>query len=498
MTDSIKRREFLRTAVATSAALGTTRLVRADPPTRPSLAPTLEVNMAMRPAQVQMLAGASTNVWRFEPTLVKGRSESLSYDPDRFIGTIFRVRQGDRVRVNVLNQLPEPTVVHWHGLDVPADMDGHPRDIFGPGESFAYEFDVMNRAGTYWFHPHPDMRTAAQVMNGLAGMFIVSDCVEDGLSLPRGSYDLPVIIQDRSFTAQNQFQYPGLTNSGFIGNRILVNGQVDPAWSMATCVYRLRVLNGSNARTYKLMWSDGSAVVAIAADGGLLPNPVVRPYILLSPGERVDLWVDLRSKSIGEQIRLRSAAWTPGGPTGGGGLPQGAAFDILTLNITRAFDYPIELAAQLAPLTRYRLEDAVNATAPKQYPVSLQMGMFMLNGRAFEMNGVQANEISRLGDLELIEITNSSGVQIMPHPIHFHGPQFQILSRTIGAAGQANYATVRDGFIDEGWKDTFLLMPHETVRLLVKREKHTGLFLYHCHLLEHEDMGMMRNFRVDP
>ncbi|MFZ4573734.1 MAG: multicopper oxidase family protein [Phycisphaerales bacterium] len=495
------RREFLRLAAGGAAAAGMMALPRsllADPPTRPSLLPTVEIDMPMRVASIPYNAGDPTTVWRFEPTLLKGPAGSVTNLPNNYLGPIIRVKQGQRVRINVRNELPEESVVHWHGLDVPEAMDGHPRDAFLPGQSYLYEFEVQNRAGTYWFHPHPDMRTGFQVMKGLTGMFIVEDCIEDALDLPRGSYDKPLIIQDRTFNAANQFAYTPMTNSGFLGNTIFVNGQPNAAWSVANCVYRFRVLNGCNARTCKLAFSDGTPMTAIAVDGGLLPAPVTKPYIMLSPGERVDLWVDLRGKSVGSQLKLQSLAWTPGGPAGSSIYPHGAAFDVLTLNVAHAFDYPITLPTTLAPFTPYNLADAVNPTAPRVIAINFAMGMFMMNNRMFEMENVATDEIFRLGDLYLLEFTNFTGNPQMPHPMHLHGPQFQIISRSVNAAGLNNYNTVRDGLIDGGWKDTFLLMPGETVRVLVKRDKHPGLFVYHCHILEHEDMAMMRNFRVDP
>lgn len=496
------RREFLRLAAGTAAAAGLASFPRAlfaDPPTRPSLLPTVDIDMPMRVASVQYQAGAPTTVWRFEPTLLKGPASALTNLPNNYLGPIIRVKQGQRVRINVRNELPEGSVIHWHGLDVPAAMDGHPRDIFNPGESFLYEFDVHNRAGTYWFHPHPDMRTGYQVMKGLAGLFIVEDCIEDALDLPRGIYDKPVIIQDRTFDANNQFAYTPMSNSGFLGNTIFVNGQPNAAWNVANCVYRLRLLNGCNARTCKLAFDDGTPITAIATDGGLLPAPVTKPYIMLSPGERVDLWVDLRGKNVGSSLKLRSLAWSTSGPAGNSTYPHGAPFDILTLNIAHAFDYPITLPTTLAPFTPYNLNDAVNAATPRPINIGFGLGMFLLNGRTFEMENVESDEAFRLGDLYLMEFTNITGAPQMPHPMHMHGPSFQIISRSINATGQNNYNTVRDGFFADGcWKDTFLIMPGETVRVLVKRDKHPGLFLTHCHLLEHEDMGMMRNFRVDP
>lgn len=495
---SLTRRQVLARAGGLAAASlaipGLPRLARAD---RPILANALDVTLAPTPTQVQILPGAMTNVWNYVGTLNSGRPGSVSPIPGSYLGPIIRARTGDRVRVRVSNQTPEPTITHFHGLEVPADADGHPRDQHAPGTTRNHDFTVLNRAGTYWFHPHTDMATESQVMKGLAGLFLVSDCEEDALDLPRGAHDIPIVLQDRTLDAGNQIVPATMNMSGFFGDRILVNGVNDFAFSAATRVYRFRLLNGSHSRIYKLAWSDGTPLVAIASDGGLLAAPETRNYIMLSPGERLDLWVDLRGKPVGTQLTMRSLPFTTQG-LGGGGIPHGSQYDLFRVSVDRVESDAKVLPTTLSSIVRYREQDAVSPA--HVIPITHDaIHMWLINNAPFEMEGVAANEIVRLGELHLWEFQNVGSTPIMPHPMHMHGAQFQILERRfVGTAQQqTNYDTVRQGFVESGWKDTFLLMPGEIVRILSRQHKHTGLFVYHCHNLVHEDMGMMRNFRVD-
>lgn len=208
----------------------------------------------------------------------------------------------------------------------------------GPGQTKVYEFEVIDRAGPYWFHPHPHMRTAEQVMMGLAGLIYVWDPEEES-AIP-GANDVPVVIQDRSFDQNNQILYQPNMLWGFLGDRILVNGKINNTISLEPRAYRLRLLNGSNARTYKLAWSNNIPLEVIGTDGGLLPAVVSKSYVMLMPGERIDMWADFSSLA-GKQVMLRSLAFQAGGMGGMGGMRgmgmmggMGAtAFDILRVNV---------------------------------------------------------------------------------------------------------------------------------------------------------------------
>ncbi|HEX2839108.1 MAG TPA: multicopper oxidase domain-containing protein [Phycisphaerales bacterium] len=450
-------------------------------------------------AQVRA-TGNATSVWKYDGVVTAGNPGILTPGPS-YLGPTFTVQRGQQLHVRMVNNLDQETITHWHGLDVPSVADGHPRDVVPPGAAYHYSFRVLNRAGTYWYHPHPDMLTGSQVAKGLAGLFIVQDAEEQRLALPRGVYDIPLVIQDRRFNASNQFVYQTGPLFGFLGTSVLVNGQENYVHQCAQRVYRMRVLNGSNSRIYKLAFSDGTPLVVIGSDGGLLTRPVTKPYIMLSPGERVELWVDLRGKAIGSEIKLRSLAFNPLLGTNAP-LPAGAAFDICTFRMQFGGNETLVGPPKfLSPVPLLNAAEAVNLNEPRVWNVMFDIGMghFLINGAMYDVNSVLPNEIVRAGDLEIVEFNNPyiAGLS-MPHPMHIHGRQFQVLERNIlDPAALESYAGVRDGFLDEGWKDTFILWPGEQVRILVRWSDYAGLFVYHCHNLEHEDMHMMRNFRID-
>jgi FtsP/CotA-like multicopper oxidase with cupredoxin domain len=422
--------------------------------------------------------------------------------------------------VNFNNSLPEPSIVHWHGLRLPEEMDAHPRFAIPSGETYTYDFQVLNRAGTYWYHPHPHMLTGRQVYNGLAGLFIVTDDEEEGAGLPEGEYDIPLVIQDRTFDADNQFVYvpQGMMaeTMGFLGDSILVNGQPDAALSVETRAYRLRFLNGSNFRIYKLVWGDGTPLTVIATDGGLLESPAQRDYVMLAPGERVELWADFSQYPVGTELLLQSLPFSGielmdiggmnmGGMDHGGmdmgatTLPQGSEFTVLRVEVAQESNESLTLPAQLSAIERYSLEDAVNQDNPRRFALARQMPLWTINGRSFEMESVAEDEIVRLNTLEVWEFDNLlEGDDQMAHPMHIHGVQFQIVERQAAPDTREGWETVRAGYVDEGWKDTLLMMPGERVKLLLRFEDFSGMFVYHCHTLEHEDMGMMRNYRIEP
>lgn len=480
-----------------------------------SVAVSLAVDLTAGRTTLPIFSGAETPVWRYQPSVREGSAESIQTLSNSYLGPIFRVKNGQRVQVRLKNELPDPTIIHWHGLLIPEKMDGHPRYAIAPGESFDYDFQVINRAGMYWFHPHPHQLTAPQVYYGLAGLFIVSDEEESALGLPAGDYDLPLVIQDRTFDSQNEMVYlaNGMMDQmvGFLGDTILVNGTPDAAMNVTASAYRLRLLNGSNSRIYKLAWQDDTPLTVIATDGGLLEAPVTRETITLAPGERVELWVDF-SERTGSEARLVSLPFSgfsngAGMMGGGSSLPNGAPFDILRLMVGEKGADVLPLPAKLSNIVRHRAEDAVNRNNPRLFTLAMQGMTHTINGRVFEMDSVARDEIVQLGDLEIWEFANLEGGgggmgmgmmnMEMPHPMHIHGVQFQVLGRTLVQGNASMYRELSAGFVDEGWKDTVLVLPGEKVQVLVRFENYTGTFLYHCHNLEHEDAGMMRNYKIE-
>lgn len=481
------------------------------------VSPSLVVDLTATQTTVPILAGAETPVWHYQALVREGLAESLQVLDGSYLGPIFRVKRGQRIQVRLKNDLPDPTIIHWHGLRIPEAMDGHPRYAIAPGKTFDYDFTVRNRAGTYWFHPHPHQLTGQQAYNGLAGLFIVSDDEEATLGLPSGEYDLTLVIQDRLFDRANRLIYLGNgvmdRMTGFLGDTILVNGKPKTLLEIKASAYRLRLLNGSNSRIYKLAWEDGSPLTVIATDGGLLEAPVKRDYVMLAPGERVELWMDFSGK---QDVKLVSLQFDAGGTNGmmgggmmGGGsnLPNGSPFDIATFKVGTAGAAVSPLPQRLTAVARHSMNDAVNRNKPRSFTLAMQGMIHTINGRLFEMDAVANDEIVRLGDLEVWEFINREGGgggmgmgmmnMEMPHPMHLHGVQFQVAERQIDPNSRRQYDQVSAGFINEGWKDTVLVMPGEKVKVLVRFEDFTGTYLYHCHNLEHEDAGMMRNYRID-
>ncbi len=495
----IKRRDFIKLSGLAGGILLTQPLPfgKDEIIQNPVVEPDVIIDLRAVTTERSLLPGTPTQIWTFEGEVVKGTVNNLEFIPNSYLGPIIRVRKGQTIRVNFTNNLPELSLIHFHGLHTPEVMDGHPRNFVEPGGTYVYEFTVMNRAGTYWYHPHPDMRTAYQVYHGMAGLFIISDDEEEALGMPSGEFELPLVLQDRTFDENNQLVYDGTALGGFLGEKIFLSGKLTPSIDVAGAHYRLRFLNGSNTRIYKLAWSDGTPMTAIATDGGLLESPVQRPYLMLAPGERVEVIADFMTYPIHRRRQLVSQEFFPMGNVGNTGpLPNGAPFPIVAFRIRRRVADNFVLPEKLSTITRYRFEDAINAANPRVFPIAFQMGHFLLNGRMFEMEEVAPNEIVALDTLEAWDFTNQTGNVQMAHPMHAHLVQFQIIEREMLPAGAADYEGVRYGFVDEGWKDTVMLMPGERARILLKFEDFPGLFLYHCHNLEHEDMGMMRNFRV--
>ncbi len=481
--------------------------------------PDLEILLRAAPDDVSILPGAATRVWRFHAKVIGGKSGAVDNLPGSYSGPIIRVNRGDRVRIHFQNDLPQPSIVHWHGLIIPDEMDGHPRFAVPAGGRYEYDFVVNNRAGTYWFHPHPHEHTGPQVYAGLAGMFIVSDDEERSLGLPVGEQDVPLIIQDRSFTADNQLSYlnsgggmMGMMGGmmGFTGDHILVNGRPNFQLPVERKAYRLRLLNGSNSRIYKLAWNDGTPMTVIGSDGGLLAEPVSKPYVTLAPAERVELWVDFSGRKPGEQLSFHSLPFAAGGGgpmmggmmrgrMGGGGMPNGSAFQVLGFRVGNGERIAGKLPRHLSRIPDARPEHAINKDQPRTIRTTASGMTWSLNGRLFKMQEVAPDEIVQLGSTEIWELVNEASMGMMgamPHPLHVHGVQFRVIDRRVHPSMMDAWRSVSEGYINEGWKDTVLLMPGERVRVLMRFDGHPGVFLYHCHNLEHEDMGMMRNFMI--
>ena len=415
----------------------------------------------------EFLADTSTPTWGY----TDGR-----YDAG-YLGPTLRAARGERVRVMVENRLSETTTVHWHGMHLPARFDGGPHQPIGAGETWQPEWLIDQPAATLWYHPHPHGETESQVTRGLAGLFYLDDGTNPDLPHRYGIDDIPIILQDRSFDSRGQFSLRGRAVTGLLGDKILANGTYSPYLPVSTSRVRLRILNASTARIYHLAFADDREFALVATDCGFLPAPQRIRRLLLSPAERAEIIVDFRP---GERQILRSVPWDLNMMTP---LTNGAGGnDHLDLLQFRA-------ANSLAE--RGRLPERLEASSAVALNHVTARRTFQLDGR--EINGHQM-EMSRIdtvvaaGTTELWTVRNA---QNQPHNFHVHGVAFQIVPH--GAAAPDPRL---------GWKDTVLLAAEETVQLAIKFPPYQDPltpYMYHCHLMWHEDVGMMAQFTVvDP
>ncbi len=497
----------------------------------------VDIQLKAVQSSTKILSTKNTDTYSYRGSLIKGDKQTLQQLDGSAFGPIIRVQKGDKVRILFENEIPEKSIIHWHGLHVSHENDGHPEHVVGKGKTYLYEFEVMNRAGTYWFHAHPDGRTGEQVYKGLAGLFIVTDEEEKALNLPTGDYDIPVVIQDKTFDDNNQLVY--LPNGrmdqmqGFLGNQILINGKMGNTLSLnKDGKYRLRLLNCSNSRAYKLAWNTKEPITIFGVDGGLLESSKTLPYFILAPAQRADVWLDLSGRSESEELKLIHLPIPLDNMMGGGmmgsgmmgnksdnSLPYNSQFDILNINVGSSRKNDAQLPDRLSVTNALDPADAANSNFPRTFNFGMEgMMQWTINGRTYNGNEVADDEIVKLNTTEVWRINNGGKISNrnqnngggmmgnnrgmgnmmqMPHPVHIHQLQFNIINRNTENVDRNLWNAVKDGFIDQGRQDTAYLLPGMYMDLVMRFEDFKGLFLYHCHNLEHEDMGMMRNFKIE-
>jgi FtsP/CotA-like multicopper oxidase with cupredoxin domain len=445
--------------------------------------------MTARPGLARLVPGHDTEIWGYQGL---------------FPGPTIESRSGRRTVVTHRNELPHPTVVHLHGGHTPHGSDGYPMDLIaplgggtgGPGAGAmagmanmgpvtvqperVYDYPMNQRAATLWYHDHTMGFTGPHVYRGLAGFHLVRDDEEAAIGLPHGPRELPLMIADRSFAADGSFAYPALDPgevkpgvqdaymNGVLGDVILVNGAPWPFAPVDRARYRLRILNASNARRYRLELDPqppgGGGLLQIGSDGGLLERPVAHDGIELAPAERFDVVVDFARYPAGSSVRLVNRL-------GSGGTSEVMRFDIGSASVSDDSRVPGGTLANVEKL------DPAKAVATRTFVFQKSQQNWTINGQDYKPGRSLA--MPKLGQVEIWRFVTD-----FHHPVHLHLDPFQVVSRNATDPGE----------YDAGWKDTVDVLPAQEVEVAVRFTDYAGRFLLHCHNLEHEDMAMMAEF----
>lgn len=436
----------------------------------PLLEPTVEADgrkvfeLDFQAGDTELIDGQLTETWGLNGT---------------YLGPTLRAERGDQVEVEVTNGVDEPTTLHWHGMHLPAAMDGGPHQMVAPGETWSPAWEINQPAATLWYHPHLDGKTADHVYRGAAGMFILDDDEARDAGLPDdyGIDDVPLIVQDKRFASDGSLDHsaPFMSNVGVLGDEILVNGTHDPYFEATTSLVRFRVLNASNARVYNVGFADDRPYWLVGTDSGLLEQPHETTRLQVSPGERAEIVVEVEP---GERAVLRSHA-----PELGASFPQDRfdggddTFDLLEI---RGADEVADSGSLPEALVEMDTPAEVDATTTRSF--SLSNGR--INGRTMDMGRI--DEVVEVGTTEIWEITNDHGT---PHSFHPHMIHFAVLD----VDGEAPPPHL------QGWKDTVYVSPGSTIRVIARFEDYADPetpYMFHCHVLSHEDHGMMGQFVV--
>jgi suppressor of ftsI/bilirubin oxidase len=476
----------------------------------------------------RLAAGGRPVVLRAAPY---GRDGGLAFaaraDGRDYLDPTLVAGSGSRIAIRLENRLDEPTVAHWHGLTMDTANDGNGEALIEPDQSFDYAFAVRNRAGLYWYHPHPHGSTATQIYRGLFGLIGVEDDDEvklrAALSLIPGDTEIPLVLHDRR--ANSSLRYAPSADDlllGWYGDEMLVNFTPRPYLDVTGRRYRFRVLNAGNARNFRLAFrrDDGTPMpfLLLGTDGGLLERARPCTEVFLSPAERIDVLVDFAGIPVGGYALLESRAFDPmhalparraepnaaptdashdmrasTGPSGASPhVADGAPLQLLQFRI-RARDAavsppPARLSAAPAPLP---------AGDERPLRLGFAKGRWRINDKVYDM--AAAPIVVARGAVETWLIRNYH--TSMPHAMHLHGFQFRVLERETSPDPLASLVVDSRGRIatDLGWKDTVLVWPGESVKIAIDfRHPFAGeqTYLFHCHNLEHEDGGMMLRVKV--
>ncbi|MER5771995.1 multicopper oxidase family protein [Streptomyces sp. NPDC001985] len=438
-------------------------------------------DIVQKAALVEILPGLRTEIWGYNGL---------------FPGPTLVTRRNRKIVVRHTNELDVPTVVHLHGAKVTAEHDGYPTDLVLPAGGWSghthggdvsrgtreYHYPGDQPAATLWYHDHRMDFTGPQVYRGLAGFHLVHDDEEDSLPLPRDERDIPLMICDRAFAEDGSFTYPakdpslkgehGVTEEfmeGVLGDVVLVNGAPWPVLEVSAARYRFRLLNASNARRYRLSLDpgpqSGPAFVQVGSDAGLLGAPVRHSEIQFAPAERFDVVVDFSRYPVGTKVTLRNE------------LGEGGAGKVMQFHVVRRARDSSRVPATLAAFEPLSRSDA-SVTRTFHFNQRGDDG-WDINGKVFDAGRDDA--LPKLGSTEIWKFDGDAF-----HPVHLHLAHFQVLSRN--GRGPGAY--------DAGWKDTVDLASGKEIEVIARFTGYRGRYVFHCHNLEHEDMGMMANLRV--
>ena len=411
-----------------------------------------------------------------------------------FWGPTLFFNQGDTVHMNVHNYLNDSTTLHWHGMHLPAVMDGGPHQIIPPGTIWQPYWKVTNNAATYWYHPHLHTMTQEQMTKGLGGFIIVRDPQEAALALPRtyGVDDIPLMLTSRKYDSNNAFVY---TNTSY-GDYMLTNGTPNAQVSLPKQMVRLRILNAEMERAYNIGFSDGRTFHIIATDGGLVDTPVAVTRVILAVGERVEILVDLSNDAVNATLDMNAynsgfALGFPGGEPNStgqfGSLLNNTTFTLLHINVVAATANAItSMPSTLAHNTYWTAADAtVNKSVTVTNGIPGSNIPFNLDNASFSFNTI--NKTVNVNEIEKWTITNNN---VFGHAFHIHDVEFKIVSRSTGPVGA----------YEDGWKDVLYLPINSTATFVARFSDYSDSihpFMYHCHFAPHEDGGMMGQFIVN-
>lgn len=523
----IQRREFLigSSFLIAATKLGTTQMAHLPPvaPAPPLLvpekmAPYVDPLPILEVAKPMLVPRHGPPASRYRIPISEFHAQiHRDLPPTRFWGygnsvpgPTIEVRSGEEIAVEWPNQLPAKhflpidhnimgaevnvpesrAVVHVHGAKVPPDSDGYPEDWYAPGKSLTYTYPNQQDAALLWYHDHAMGINRLNICAGMAGLYIIRDAVEDALNLPQGEFEIPLVLMDRMITAQGRIYYPVSQLKSapwvpeYMGNVTLMNGKVLPYLTVQPRKYRFRMLNASNARFYFLSLSNGRPFQQIGSDQGLLPAPTDVKRLELAPGERADFVIDF-STERGQKIVLQNLT-TP--------LMQ---FQVSPNTVND----PSSLPSALRPVAKTPLSAGVLTRRLSLMEIDNTVDepmVHLLDGKHWH------DPISEKPVLDSTEIWEFLNTTDDSHPIHLHLVRFQILDRRPIDIDDYIYGHkvtyVGDAVLPEpneaGWKDTVVVTPGSSTRIIAKFEGYPGRYVWHCHILEHEDNEMMRPYEV--